>query len=116
MAFGRTTARLAVAFGTASLLAGATGLVMAQAPPAGAPAAAQGGRGGRGAVAPGLFTAADANKDGTLTRDEMKATFDKWFTAADTAQGGTLTQEQLSAALATALPQPAAPPAPAGQG
>ena len=40
--------------------------------------------GGRGGVAPALFTAADSNKDGSVTREELKATFDSWFTAADT--------------------------------
>jgi type 1 glutamine amidotransferase len=59
-------------------------------------------------VAPGLFTATDTNKDGAVTRDEMKATFDRWFTEWDSAKAGALTQEQLLAGLNAALPQ--APP------
>src|SRR5580700_418270 len=48
---------------------------------AGQPGAPLGrGGGGRGGVAGPLFTALDANKDGSLTRDEMKSSFDKWFT------------------------------------
>ena len=46
-----------------------------------------GGGGGRGGVAPALFTAADANKDGAVSREELKTTFDSWFSAADTSQG-----------------------------
>ena len=47
------------------------------------------------AVAVGVATPArpssplvDANKDGAVTRDEMKATFDKWFTEWDSAKTG----------------------------
>ena len=53
----------------------------------------------------------DANKDGAVTRDEMKATFDKWFTDWDSAKAGALTQAELLAGLNAALP---APPPPAG--
>ncbi len=73
-------------------------------PPAGA---APGRGGGRGGVGPTLFTAADTNKDGVLTRDELKATFEKWFSVWDAANTGVVTQEQLTAGLTTALPQPA---------
>lgn len=67
------------------------------------------GRGaGRGGVAGPLFTALDANQDGSLTRDEMKASFDKWFAAGDAAGSGALTAEQLVAALNTVMPPPAA--------
>jgi type 1 glutamine amidotransferase len=75
--------------------------------------AAQQPGGGRGGVAPGLFTSVDANKDGAVTRDEMKATFDRWYTEWDTAKSGTLTQEQIATGLNAALPPP--PPA-AAQG
>ena len=44
------------------------------------PQAPQGaGRGGGrgGGVGPALFTVADSNKDGAVSRDELKGTFDK---------------------------------------
>jgi type 1 glutamine amidotransferase len=110
-------APLAAAVCAATWFAATIGV--AQQPPPAGPAASQapagGGRaggGGRGGVAPGLFTAADANKDGAVTREELKASFDKWFADSDTARTGAVTQEQLLAALTAALPQPAAPAAP----
>jgi len=87
----------------------------AQQPPAGAAPGAQapgrGGGGGRGGAA--VFTATDTNKDGAVTRDEFKATFDGWYTTWDAAKTGALTQAQLTSGLAAALPQPtnAGPPA-----
>jgi type 1 glutamine amidotransferase len=78
-----------------------------------APQAPAGGGGRGGGVAPALFTAADANKDAALTREEFKAAFDKWFSSADSATAGSVTQEQLAAALA---PDVAPPPAAAGGG
>ena len=88
----------------------AVGGVGAQQPPA--PAAGGqapgggrgGGRGGSGAV---LFNAADADKDGAVTRAEFKAAFDKWFPAWDGGTGA-LTQEQLAAGLNSVFPPPAA--------
>src|SRR3954452_6192431 len=80
---------IATAVCAATLLAVGVG---AQQPPAAAPqGAGQGpgaGRGGgRGGAAGGVvFGAADADKDGSVTRDELKATFGKWFSAWD---GGT---------------------------
>ncbi len=69
--------------------------------------AAPGGRGGgRGGAGASLFTAVDANKDGSVTREELKAVFAKWL--ADS-KSDSLTQEQLAAALTAALPPPAAP-------
>ena len=50
-----------------------------------------GGRGGGGAV---VFNAADADKDGSVSRAELKATFDSWFPAWDGGSGA-LTPEQL---------------------
>ena len=105
---------LTVAAGTAALMAGGMSWVTAQQPPAAPAGQAQqgrGGGGGRGNAGPALFTLIDANKDGAVTRDEMKATFDKWFTDWDSAKSGALTQEQLLAGLNAALP---APPPPAG--
>src|SRR5688500_8868509 len=92
-----------------------TTMTTAQQPPAGAAPGTQtpgrgGGRGGGGAA---VFTATDTNKDGAVTRDEFKGTFDGWYTTWDTARSGALTQAQLTAGLAAALPQPtnAGPPA-----
>ena len=87
--------------------------VAAQQPPAAPPGGGQGpgaGRGGgRGGAAGGvIFAAADADKDGSVTRDELKATFDKWFTAWDGGTGA-LTQDQLAVGLNGIFPQ-----APAG--
>lgn len=96
-----TAAPAAAVCAVATLLAGA--FVSGQAP-----------GGGRGGVAPGLFTAIDADKDGAVTRDEMKSTFDRWFTEWDTEKAGSLTQAQLASGLNAAMP--AAPPAPAAQG
>jgi type 1 glutamine amidotransferase len=79
------------------------------------PASVQGGRGGfgggRGGVAPALFTALDTDKDGALTRTEMKSVFDSWFTSWDGARTGSVTFDQLLAGLNVLFP---APPAPAG--
>src|SRR5438093_868110 len=105
-------APLAAAAGTALLLAGAFGSLTAQTPaPQGAGAGGRGGGRG-GGVAGALFTAADADKDGAVTRDELKAAFDKWFTGADTANAGSVTQAQLATGIAAALPQAAAPAMP----
>jgi type 1 glutamine amidotransferase len=65
------------------------------------------GGGGRGAVASAVFTAADSNHDGFVTRDELKTTLDKWFSEWDSNKTGRLTRDQLIAGLNTALPQPA---------
>ena len=70
-----------------------------------APAAAAGAGGGqRGAVAAALFTTADADKDGALTRAELKAILDKWSTEWEAAPGGGFAQEQLVTGLSAALP------------
>lgn len=65
-----------------------------------------GGGGGGGFIAPGLFTAVDANKDGSVTRDEWKATFTKWFADWDTGKAGTLDEGKLRDGLNAALPRP----------
>jgi type 1 glutamine amidotransferase len=82
---------------------------LAQQAPAGQAGAqpGRGGGGGRGGVAPLFFTALDTDQDGALTREEMKAAFDRWFTQWDTEKAGSLTQEQLALGLNGALPQPA---------
>jgi type 1 glutamine amidotransferase len=100
------------AAGAALVLGCAFGPLLAQqAPPSGAQAGGGGRGGGRGAGA-AVFTAADANKDGAVTRDEFKATFDTWFTSSDTAKAGSLTQAQLAAGLAAAMPPPVFTPNP----
>jgi outer membrane protein assembly factor BamB len=71
------------------------------------------GRGGRGGpfgparfVGPGLFAALDADKDASLTRDELKGTFEKWANEWDAEKSGSLTEDQLRDGLTAALPQP----------
>ena len=85
----------------------AVALAVSAAPQAQAP---QGRGGGRGGVATGMFTAIDVNKDAAVTRDEMKAAFDKWYTEWDTTKSNALTQEQLVAGLNSGLPAPAPAP------
>jgi type 1 glutamine amidotransferase len=88
----------------------------AQQPPA---AAGQGGRGGGSPTGLALFTAFDANKDGSVTKDEMKASFDAWYAAADSGKTGSVTQAQLTTALNAVIPAPEAPAggaAPGGPG
>jgi type 1 glutamine amidotransferase len=90
----------------------AVGVVTAQQPAAPAPAGQAPGGGGRGGGRGGgsgnvLFAAADADKDGSVTRAEFKATFDKWFPAWDGGTGS-LTQEQLAVGLNGVFPPPAA--------
>jgi type 1 glutamine amidotransferase len=67
---------------------------------------AQGPGGGRNAQA--LFTALDMDRDGTLTRSEMKSGFDSWFTAWGGANNGTLTRDQIVAGVSKLLPAPPA--------
>jgi type 1 glutamine amidotransferase len=85
----------------------------AQQPTPQAPGARGGGGGRGGGVGTALFTAADSNKDGAVSRDELKGTFDKWYTAADTANAGSVTAAQLASAVTATLP---AAPAPQAQG
>lgn len=107
-----STATLLTSVCTVVLCAGTLASLEAQqSPPAPqAQQAAPGGRGGgRGGAAAGVFAATDSNKDGAVTRDEMKAAFAKWLSDGDAARTGSLTQDQLAAAVNAALPQPAAP-------
>jgi type 1 glutamine amidotransferase len=97
---------------TAALVAGGMSGATAQQAPQAPPGQAQqgrGGGGGRGNAGPAIFTLVDADKDGAVTRDEMKGTFDKWYTTWDTAKSNALTQEQLAAGLNAAMPAPAFP-------
>src|SRR5688572_5113310 len=90
-----------------AVVAAAIGGAAQQAAPPAQGAAPAGRGGGRGNVGPGFFTAVDTDKDGAVTRAEMKATFERWFGQWDAAGTGALTQEQLLAGMAAALPQPA---------
>jgi outer membrane protein assembly factor BamB len=68
-----------------------------------------GGRGGFGPgnfAGPGLFTAADTDKDGSLTRAELKATFEKWYADWDSDKSGFLNEDKLREGLNAALPAP----------
>ena len=53
-----------------------------------------------------LFPAFDADRDQTLTADEMRSTFTRWFNEWDQPQSGSLDREKLQAGLAKALPRP----------
>ena len=64
---------------------------------------------GRGAVASGLFTALDANKDSVVTKDEWTSAFAAWFSKWDAAKTGSVSQELLSQGLAGVMPPPAPP-------
>jgi putative heme-binding domain-containing protein len=57
-------------------------------------------------LAPGVFAAADVDKDGLLTRAELEQTFAKWFDAWDVDGAGWLDEEKVRAGLAAAWPRP----------
>jgi len=65
-------------------------------------------------TAQALFTALDADGDGTLTQSEMQTGFDSWFKAWNDNGSGALTQEQIATGLSKVVPGP--PPAKPGQG
>ena len=74
--------------GAVGMLALAISVVVNAQPPAGGGSGAPGGRGGpggrgfgggRGGIAPALFNSLDKDKDGSVSRAEMKDTFDAWF-------------------------------------
>jgi spore coat protein CotH len=71
--------------------------------------APDGGRVGFGParfLAPGLFAATDANKDGSLTGSELSETFAKWFGDWDKDKRGSLNEENLRDGLASVWPRP----------
>lgn len=75
----------------------------------GGPGGPGGGRGGFGPamfVGPALFTAADTDKDGSITRTELVAVFTRWSNEWDTDKSGSLNEEELGAGLNAALPRP----------
>jgi hypothetical protein len=58
-----------------------------------------------GFIGTGIFTAADGDKDGSLTRAEFQNTFAKWFDQFDSEKTGALSEETLYAGLSSALPR-----------
>jgi type 1 glutamine amidotransferase len=78
--------------------------------------AAQAGGRGRGSAGPQLFTAFDANKDGSVTAAELATTFDGWYTSAAKGGAGSISEEQLAGAIDAQLGVPAAAPAGGGRG
>jgi type 1 glutamine amidotransferase len=92
MLFKDSTATLLTGVCVAALCAGALVSLEAQ-------------QAGRGGTAAGIFAASDVNKDGFITRDEMKAVFAKWFRAGDTGGTGSVTLDQLTTAVDAAMPQ-----------
>src|SRR4029079_15526790 len=69
----------------------------------GAPGMRPGGPGG--ALPAAVFSAADSDKDGSLTRADWTATFQKWFADWDTSHSGSLTEESLRNGLVSVLPR-----------
>src|SRR3954462_7424020 len=69
--------------------------------------AAQAPAGGRDGTTTALWTLFDTDNDNSITRAEMKGTFDKWYDAADSAKTGSIAVDQLAAVLNAAMPQPA---------
>ena len=91
------------------MTAGAVGIlalasVVNAQPPAGG---GSGARAGRGGIGPALFNSLDKDKDGSVSRAELKDSFNAWFTAADTAKSGAVNEDQLVTALLTVFPLPA---------
>ena len=59
----------------------------------------------RAGAAAGVFTAFDLNKDGFVTREELKLIFARWFRYGDAGRTGSLTVDRLTAAANAAAPQ-----------
>ena len=57
--------------------------------------------------APNFFTAVDANKDGFITRDELKSVMAKWLSDGDRDHTGSITEEQLATVLDAVFPESA---------
>ena len=62
----------------------------------------------------GFFARSDADRDGTLTREEWSGAFSKWFGEWDAAKSGALDDAKLRAGLDAALPRPQPPRADSG--
>lgn len=82
----------------------------------GADGGTQARRGPSRTTAPAFFAAADDDKDGSLTRAELKNTFAKWFGSWDSERDGFVTEDELREGLNTALPRPNFGGGPGGRG
>jgi type 1 glutamine amidotransferase/Ca2+-binding EF-hand superfamily protein len=98
MKLTRLTIRTLIAVGAAGLLAITMSVLNAQAPGGGG-SGRGGGRGAGGGMGGAVFTAVDANADGSVTRQELKAAFNSWYASADATKAGSVTQHQLVAHL-----------------
>ena len=102
MPFKHSRATLLTGVCAAALCAGALITLKAQQP-------APGGRGGgRGGATAGVFTAADLNQDGVVTRDELKAAFAKWLSGGRLTDAGTACRRGQRGAASARLRLPAA--------
>lgn len=75
-------------------------------PPPGPDGPGDRGGGPGGMIGAALFGAADADKDGSLTRDEWKSAFAKWAKDWDTDHAGSLNEDKLRIGLNAILPIP----------
>ena len=57
-------------------------------------------------TAPAFMTATDSDKDGSVTRDELKNTFAKWYDQWDADKSGAVNEEKFRTGLTAALPAP----------
>jgi len=75
-------------------------------PDAGPPPGGGRGRGPGRFAGRAIFTAADSNKDGSLTLAELKSTFEKWFADWDADKSDSLDEGEIRAGLEAVLPRP----------
>lgn len=61
---------------------------------------------GPGFIAQRLFTAADADHDGQLTKEEWHSAFANWFDQWDKQKAGSLEQSDITTGLNAIIPQP----------
>jgi type 1 glutamine amidotransferase len=100
MKLTKSTTGMLIALGAVGLFAITITLMNAQAPAGSSGRGGRGGGGGRGAGLGGaVFTAADADNDGTVTRAELKSALDAWYSSSDTAKSEAISQNQLTLQL-----------------
>ncbi len=81
--------------------------LLLQAQPAGGARQGGGRRGGRGGgIGVAFFTVADANKDGALTRSELRTTLDGWASNWDRGSAGSVTFDHVRAGVLSIFPPP----------